>query len=62
MIFICINKLVLFSRSFHLSLPGVALLPFVDEKRLHKALESVYPDLSERESKRNCLNLGPFQH
>lgn len=32
---------------------GVALLPFVDEKRLWKALESVYPDLTHAERKRN---------
>lgn len=30
---------------------GVALLPFVDEKRLHEALSSVYPLLTEAESK-----------
>lgn len=29
---------------------GVALLPFVDEKRLHAALEQVYPDLTNEES------------
>lgn len=29
---------------------GVALLPFVDERRLLKALESVYPKLTEEES------------
>jgi 5'-3' exonuclease len=28
---------------------GVALLPFVDEKRLLGALESVYPDLTPEE-------------
>ncbi|XP_025103887.1 5'-3' exoribonuclease 2-like [Pomacea canaliculata] len=32
---------------------GVALLPFVDEKRLHAALEQVYPDLTNEEKKRN---------
>ncbi|BFZ12305.1 hypothetical protein BsWGS_15345 [Bradybaena similaris] len=32
---------------------GVALLPFVDETRLHQALQSVYPDLTPQESKRN---------
>ncbi|KAG8199118.1 hypothetical protein JTE90_016255 [Oedothorax gibbosus] len=32
---------------------GVALLPFVDEKRLLKALEVVYPKLTEEEKKRN---------
>lgn len=30
---------------------GVALLPFVDEKRLLSALETVYPDLTEDERK-----------
>ncbi len=30
---------------------GVALLPFVEEKRLWAALETVYPDLTEEESK-----------
>ena len=29
---------------------GVALLPFVDEKRLWKALATVYPDLTPAES------------
>ena len=29
---------------------GVALLPFVDEKRLWKALDTVYPDLTPAES------------
>lgn len=32
---------------------GVALLPFVDEKRLLKALEAVYPDLTLEERQRN---------
>ncbi|XP_014676805.1 PREDICTED: 5'-3' exoribonuclease 2-like [Priapulus caudatus] len=32
---------------------GVALLPFVDEKRLLKALVDVYPDLTEDEKRRN---------
>lgn len=32
---------------------GVALLPFVDEKRLFKALEPYYPQLSDAERKRN---------
>lgn len=31
--------------------PGVALLPFVDERRLRAALEEVYPDLTPEESK-----------
>ena len=44
--------------------PGVALLPFVDEKRLHAALESVYPDLTDDEISRNVrgsdrLFVGP---
>ena len=30
---------------------GVALLPFVDEKRLLTSLAKVYPDLTEEESK-----------
>ncbi|KAJ8389375.1 hypothetical protein AAFF_G00120830 [Aldrovandia affinis] len=34
---------------------GVALLPFVDERRLRAALEAVYPDLSPEEVKRNSL-------
>ncbi|XP_061098917.1 5'-3' exoribonuclease 2 isoform X3 [Conger conger] len=34
---------------------GVALLPFVDERRLRAALEGVYPDLSTEEIKRNSL-------
>ncbi|XP_064195934.1 5'-3' exoribonuclease 2 isoform X2 [Anguilla rostrata] len=34
---------------------GVALLPFVDERRLRAALEEVYPDLSPEEVKRNSL-------
>jgi 5'-3' exoribonuclease 2 len=32
---------------------GVALLPFVDEKRLHRTLESVYSTLTKEERKRN---------
>lgn len=32
---------------------GVALLPFIDERRLFKALESVYPDLTDAEVIRN---------
>ncbi|XP_023328403.1 5'-3' exoribonuclease 2 homolog [Eurytemora carolleeae] len=32
---------------------GVALLPFVDEERLHKALEPVYPHLTAEEIARN---------
>merc|ERR1712048_576274 len=32
---------------------GVALLPFVDEKRLHRALSKVYDDLTDDEKRRN---------
>lgn len=35
---------------------GVALLPFVDERRLRAALEEVYPDLTPEESKLLQLN------
>ncbi|KAF0023957.1 hypothetical protein F2P81_024587 [Scophthalmus maximus] len=34
---------------------GVALLPFVDERRLRAALSDVYPELSPEEEKRNSL-------
>uniref|UniRef100_A0A8C3UHB6 5'-3' exoribonuclease n=1 Tax=Catharus ustulatus TaxID=91951 RepID=A0A8C3UHB6_CATUS len=34
---------------------GVALLPFVDERRLRAALEEVYPDLTPEETRRNSL-------
>ncbi|XP_073709170.1 5'-3' exoribonuclease 2 [Garra rufa] len=34
---------------------GVALLPFVDERRLRAALTDVYPDLSSEEVRRNSL-------
>ncbi|XP_075872017.1 5'-3' exoribonuclease 2 isoform X2 [Nelusetta ayraudi] len=34
---------------------GVALLPFVDERRLWAALDDVYPDLTAEEVKRNSL-------
>ncbi|XP_067845510.1 5'-3' exoribonuclease 2 isoform X2 [Heptranchias perlo] len=34
---------------------GVALLPFVDERRLRAALEEVYPDLNPDEIRRNSL-------
>jgi len=34
---------------------GVALLPFVDEKRLLETLEDVYPNLTTREQQRNGL-------
>jgi 5'-3' exonuclease len=37
--------------SVYFLLKGVALLPFVDEKRLWKALDKVYPDLTDAESK-----------
>lgn len=39
---------------FFFILAGVALLPFVDENRLKKALMAVYSDLTEYESE--CLN------
>lgn len=38
-------------------LPGVALLPFVDERRLRAALEEVYPDLTPEESKNRGVEL-----
>ena len=34
---------------------GVALLPFVDEKRLLTCLAEVYPDLTEEERKKFCF-------
>ncbi|XP_041419786.1 5'-3' exoribonuclease 2 isoform X1 [Xenopus laevis] len=34
---------------------GVALLPFVDERRLRSALQEVYPDLTPDEIRRNSL-------
>ncbi|XP_062857792.1 5'-3' exoribonuclease 2 [Trichomycterus rosablanca] len=34
---------------------GVALLPFVDERRLRAALANVYPDLTSEEVRRNSL-------
>ena len=34
---------------------GVALLPFVDERRLHAALRDVYPNLNADENERNTL-------
>uniref|UniRef100_A0A803THU9 5'-3' exoribonuclease n=1 Tax=Anolis carolinensis TaxID=28377 RepID=A0A803THU9_ANOCA len=34
---------------------GVALLPFVDERRLRAALAEVYPDLTPEEKRRNSL-------
>uniref|UniRef100_A0A6B2E417 5'-3' exoribonuclease n=1 Tax=Phlebotomus kandelakii TaxID=1109342 RepID=A0A6B2E417_9DIPT len=34
---------------------GVALLPFVDEKRLYKALKPLYEKLTEAENRRNSL-------
>lgn len=39
---------------------GVALLPFVDEKRLLTSLAKVYPDLNEDESK-DSFNLRLFE-
>lgn len=36
---------------------GVALLPFVDEKRLQESLAKVYPDITEEESK----NMNPIK-
>ena len=36
---------------------GVALLPFVDETRLHLELKSVYQDLTQDESKRLVQSL-----
>lgn len=39
---------------------GVALLPFVDEKRLFKALEPYYSCLTEAESELNNLDLDQF--
>ena len=39
---------------------GVALLPFVDEKRLKKALEAVYDKLSPEEKKRNTRGNDRF--
>ncbi|XP_056620228.1 5'-3' exoribonuclease 2 isoform X2 [Triplophysa dalaica] len=34
---------------------GVALLPFVEERRLRAALDDVYPDLTDEENRRNSL-------
>ncbi len=34
---------------------GVALLPFVDEKRLLKCLHEVYPNLSDNESEPDII-------
>ena len=45
--------------SIYLS-PGVALLPFVEEKRLLDALAVVYPDLTQDESTSTSLNLNQF--
>lgn len=39
---------------------GVALLPFVDERRLRAALEEVYPDLTPEETRRNSLGGDVF--
>lgn len=46
---------------------GVALLPFVDERRLRAALAEVYPDLTSDERRRNSLGsdllfVGPHHH
>ena len=38
----------------------MALLPFVDEKRLRKALEDVYPDLTAGESEYICIYIRRF--
>ena len=38
----------------------MALLPFVDEKRLLGALSRVYPDLTELESKFGVVNYRPL--
>lgn len=40
--------------------PGVALLPFVDERRLRAALEEVYPDLTPEESKNYTSPWSPL--
>ena len=45
--------------SIYLS-PGVALLPFVEEKRLLDALAVVYPDLTQDESTSTSLNFFYF--
>jgi len=37
----------------YLTFIGVALLPFIDETRLLNAMESVYPQLTTEEVKRN---------
>jgi 5'-3' exoribonuclease 2 len=34
---------------------GVALLPFIDEKRLLDAMAPEYPKLKDEEERRNCL-------
>lgn len=39
---------------------GVALLPFVDEKRLKKAVKSLFNELTEDEKRRNCLGENQF--
>ncbi|XP_036438052.1 5'-3' exoribonuclease 2 [Colossoma macropomum] len=39
---------------------GVALLPFVDERRLRAALAKVYPDLTAEEVRRNSLGSDVF--
>lgn len=40
------------------SFEGVALLPFVDERRLWAALDDVYPDLTPEEGE--CKTLDRF--
>ncbi|CAB3993307.1 5 -3 exoribonuclease 2 [Paramuricea clavata] len=39
---------------------GVALLPFVDEKRLQESLAKVYPDITEEEKRRNSRGKDRF--
>ncbi|RWS27757.1 5'-3' exoribonuclease 2-like protein, partial [Leptotrombidium deliense] len=39
----------------HAAWMGVALLPFIDEERMFKALETVYPNLTDSETARNSL-------
>ena len=41
---------------------GVALLPFVDEVRLKEALQTVYPDVTDVESKCNSLYKLMFEN
>lgn len=46
-LFITVSALVLYHGATFI---GVALLPFVDERRLRAALADVYPDLTPEES------------